>query len=115
MDSISPRVVTSTPYSAAKDGMGIRQHNLMIRAITTLILAAGAAFILIPLAYMISISLRDRAQVRQGSLDLVPMTHVEAEVNGKMEPLYTVHIDGVEKQMALMKKAPGGKGIFADP
>lgn len=94
---------------------GRRGQTLLFKTVMTLALAAGAAFILIPLAYMVSISLRDRAQVRQGSLDLIPMRHVEVEINGKGEPLYYVTVDGQPRQMALIKKAPGGKGIFADP
>src|SRR5689334_16910975 len=98
-----------------KRGLGIRGTSFMMKGITTLILAAGAVVILIPLAYMISISLRDRSQVRQGSLELIPMRQIEVPVNGKDEPLYNVTIDGQTSQMALLKKAPGGKGIFADP
>lgn len=98
-----------------KRGLGLRGTSFMVKGLTTLLLAAGAVVILIPLCYMISISLRDRSQVRQGSLDLIPMKQVEVPVNGKDEPLYNVTIDGQTSQMALLKKAPGGKGIFADP
>lgn len=94
--------------------LGIRGQNLLIKSVTTLILAAGAVFILIPLAYMVSISLRDRAQIRQATLDLVPSKEVTVSINGKDEPLYTVTIDGIEQRMALTKNRPGGKGIFVE-
>jgi len=92
-----------------------RQYAFALKSLTTVILAAGAVLILIPLFYMISISLRDRAQVRQASLDLVPSRQIEVEVNGKDEPLYIVTIDGEQRQMALVRNRPGGKGEFVDP
>lgn len=95
--------------------LGIRGARFATKGITTLLLAAGAILILTPLAYMVSISLRDRAQVRQASLELIPMRQIEVRVNGKDEPLYRVTIDGETREMALLKKAPGSKGIFADP
>ncbi|MCA0453194.1 MAG: carbohydrate ABC transporter permease [Chloroflexi bacterium] len=105
----------SNPSNSAFDGqMGIRGQNLLVKSITTLILAGGAVFILIPLAYMISISLRDRAQIRQATLDLIPSREITVTIDGKEEPLYTVTIDGVEQQMALVKNRPGGKGIFVE-
>ncbi|MBI1280591.1 MAG: ABC transporter permease subunit [Anaerolineaceae bacterium] len=95
--------------------LGVSGRTYMVKGLTTLVLAAGAVVILIPLFYMVSISLRDRTQVRQGSLELIPSRQVEVEVNGKNEPLYNVTVDGQTSQMALIKKAPGGKGIFVDP
>ncbi len=104
---------TSTSTNAANNSqLGIRGQNLLIKSVTTLILAAGAVFILIPLAYMVSISLRDRAQIRQATLDLIPSKEITINIDGKEEPLYTVTIDGVKQQMALIKNRPGGKGIF---
>ncbi len=109
-----PIAETDTAYPS-RGRLGLRGEALFSKALTTLILAAGSVLILIPLAYMISLSLRDKTQIRQGSLDIIPMMHVEVEVNGKDEPLYNVTVEGQAQQMALLKKAPGGKGIFVDP
>jgi multiple sugar transport system permease protein len=95
--------------------LDLRGRDLVLKAITTVFLAAGAVLILVPLFYMISISLRNRAQVRQGSLDLIPAQQVEVEVNGKSEPLYLVTIEGEQRQMALVRNRPGGRGEFVDP
>jgi multiple sugar transport system permease protein len=95
--------------------LGVRGHAFAIKSITTLILAAGAGLILVPLLYMVSISLKDRAQVRQGSLDLIPSRQIEVEVNGKDEPLYIVTVNGAQRQMALVRNRPGGLGEFVDP
>jgi multiple sugar transport system permease protein len=116
MDSTTPSPILFNPDASVNQRrLGIRGTNFMLKGLTTLVLAAGAVIILIPLCYMISISLRDRTQIRQGSLELAPMRQIEVEVNGKSEPLYNVIIDGQASQMALVKKAPGGMGIFADP
>jgi multiple sugar transport system permease protein len=118
MDRLTTTPLATPIDTASRDDrwkMGIRGSSFFLKGITTLVLAAGAVVILIPLFYMISISLRDRTQVRQGSLELIPMRQIEVEVNGKSEPLYNVTLDRQTSQMALLKKAPGGKGIFADP
>lgn len=98
-----------------RKSMGMRQQTTLLQGITTLILGAGAVIILIPLVYMVGTSLKDKAQVRQDILNPVPITHVTVEVDGKDEPLYTVMLDGVEQEMALIKNAPGGMGLFVDP
>lgn len=114
----SPMTTTpmATPQSFSERWkLGIKGQAMLMKGISTLILAAGAVLILIPLLYMISISLRDRVQIRQASLDLIPSKQVEVQIDGKDKPLYDVVVDGEKRQMALIKKAPGGKGIFADP
>ena len=90
-------------------------HDLLIRGITTLILAAGAVVIMIPLFYMISTSLKDPAQLRSDSGSLIPRKPRTAEVNGKQEPLYRVTIDGETQEMALIRKMPLKMGQFVDP
>ena len=87
----------------------------LVKAVTTLILGAGAIIILLPLVYMLGTALKSKAQVRQNLLNPVPMTHVHVEVNGKREPLYMVELDGQAVELALIKNAPGGLGLFVDP
>lgn len=118
MDVTTSPTITARASQAAALGrftMGVKGQSLLLKSLGTLVLAAGAAFIVIPLLYMLSISLRDRSQVRQASLYLLPTRHIEAVVDSKDRPLYEVTIDGQTSQMALVKKAPGGRGIFADP
>lgn len=115
---------TSNPLTSGSENMiettlprrkPFRSQNLLIKAIFTLMLGAGAVIIMIPLMYMISFSLRDRAQIRQASLELMPMRQIEVSVNGKSEPLYIVTLEGEQKQLALTRNRPGGMGIFVDP
>lgn len=90
-------------------------HEFLFKGITTLILAAGAAVIMIPLAFMISTSLKDPAQIRSDANTLIPRKPITVEINGERNPLYQVTVDGESKQMAMMRKAPGGMAFFADP
>jgi multiple sugar transport system permease protein len=93
----------------------VRGNDLLLKGITTLILAAGSVLILIPFMYMITTSLKDPAQIRSDSTSLLPRKPVVVEVNGNLEPLYQVNIDGQIREYALIKNIPGGLGQFVDP
>jgi multiple sugar transport system permease protein len=94
---------------------GIEAQELLVKSLTTLILAAGAVIIMIPLAFMISTSLKDRNQLRASPPPLIPWETTMVEVNGKDEPLYEVTLEGQTREMALIKNRPEGRGLFVDP
>ena len=94
---------------------GIQGQALILKTITTLILATGAAVIMIPFLYLLSTSLKDRDQLRQSPPPLIPIAATTVNINGQDEPLYQVTIDGQTREMALIKNRPGGKGLFVDP
>ena len=83
--------------------------------ITTFLLGAGSIFIITPFLYMVSTSLKDVNQLRSNPLAIIPTESKMVSIAGKEEPLYAVTIDGVKKEMALVKNLPEGKGIFVDP
>jgi multiple sugar transport system permease protein len=93
----------------------VKGHEFFFKGITTLVLAAGAVIIMIPLAFMISTSLKDPAQIRSDANTLIPRKPQTAEINGERYNLYQVTVDGVSREMALLKKAPGGMAKFVDP
>jgi multiple sugar transport system permease protein len=95
--------------------LGNRAQELITKIIATLLLAAGAVVILIPFVFMFSIALKDATQIRSDPLSIIPRSPITAEVNGEVLPLYNVNIDGTKRQMALLKNAPGKKGVFVDP
>lgn len=103
------------PASASRKFSGVKTQTLLLKSITTLILAAGAGVIMIPFLYLLSTSVKDRDQMRQSPPQLIPMATTTVEVNGEMEPLYQVTVDGQIREMALVKNRPGGKGLFVDP
>ena len=94
---------------------GIQGQSLILKTITTLVLAAGAAIIMIPFLYLLSTAVKDRDQLRQSPPPLIPVAATTVEINGQDEPLYEVTMDGQIREMALVKNRPGGKGLFVDP
>jgi multiple sugar transport system permease protein len=94
---------------------GNRLQEALMKSITTLLLAAGTVVILVPFIFMISMALKDATQIRNDPLSMIPRSPVTIDVNGEKLPLYEVNIDGVKSKMALLKNAPGKKGIFIDP
>jgi len=93
----------------------VKGHEFFFKGITTLILAAGAAVIMIPLAFMISTSLKDPAQIRSDANTLIPRKPQTVEINGERYNLYQVTMNGASSTMAMIKKAPGGMAFFANP
>ena len=94
---------------------GVRTQSYLMKGITTLLLAAGAAVIMIPFLYLLSTSVKDRDQLRQSPPPLIPIAAATVEINGQKEPLYKVTVNGQQSEMALVKNRPGGKGLFVDP
>ncbi len=90
-------------------------HEFFFKGITTLLLAAGAVVIMIPLAFMISTSLKDPAQIRSDANTLIPRKPETVKIDGESYPLYNVTVNGKTTEMAMIRKAPGGMGYFADP
>jgi multiple sugar transport system permease protein len=112
-----PAVIAPTARASWLERLrwGIKAQELLVKSITTILLAAGGVAVMTPLLFMISTSLKDRDQLRLNPPPLIPYAAAMVEVNGKEEPLYQVTIDGQTRQMALVKNRPGGKGIFVDP
>lgn len=111
-ETVKPSV---RPASKRRSFSGIQTQSLLLKSITTLLLAAGAAVIMIPFLYLLSTSVKDRDQLRQSPPPLVPMAATSVEIDGRQEPLYRVTIAGQVTEMALIKNRPGGKGLFVDP
>src|SRR6188474_2011490 len=105
----------STMPSRRFNASGIQGQTLILKAISTLIIAAGAGVIMVPFLYMLSTSVKDRGQLRQSPPPLVPIASTTVEINGQAEPLYQVTLDGQVREMALIKNRPEGKGLFVDP
>jgi multiple sugar transport system permease protein len=111
-DAIQP---TARSVSTRRAFSGIQTRSFLFKGITTLLLASGAALIMIPFLFMLSNSVKDRDQMRQSPPPLIPMAATTVEINGQDEPLYQVTIDGQTMEMALVKNRPSGKGLFVDP
>jgi ABC-type glycerol-3-phosphate transport system permease component len=82
---------------------------------TIIFLLLGGVFILTPFFYMVGTSLKDEEQLKIIPPPILPYKFDTVKVNGKIRLLYEVNIDGKKETMALIKKAPGGMGFFAEP
>src|SRR6266498_378374 len=80
---------------------GVKGQSLLVKSITTLILAAGAGVIMIPFLYLLSTSVKDRDQLRQSPPPLIPIAATTVEINGQAEPLFQVTVNGQVREMAL--------------
>lgn len=89
--------------------------EMVTKGLTTLFLAAGAVVIMIPLAFMLSTSLKDPAQLRSDANTLIPRKLVMQPFNGDVYPEYTVTTPTGTSTMLMLKKTPGGNAIFVDP
>lgn len=107
--------LNSPSVSLPRRWAGVRGQSLLLKAVTTLLLAAGAGIIMIPFLYLLSTSVKDRDQMRQSPPPLIPTAATTLDINGQEEPLYQVLLDGQSREMALIKNRPGGKGLFVDP
>src|SRR5512135_3466967 len=90
-------------------------EEFLMKFFTTLLLALGAVVILIPFVFMLSIALKDSSQIRSDPISIIPRKPLTVSVNGEDLQLYKVNVNGSTSQMALLKNAPGKKGIFIDP
>ena len=106
---------SSQAASRQQSFSGVRTQSLLLKSVTTILLAAGAAVIMIPFLYLLSTSVKDRDQMRQSPPPLIPSAATTVEINGQNEPLYRVTMNGQQSEMALIKNRPGGKGLFVDP
>jgi multiple sugar transport system permease protein len=113
---MATRTRPTRPAAAAQRfSMGVRGQRSLLKWITTIILGFGALIILVPLVYMVSISLKDRGQLQRNVLNPLPVTHLSTQVDGRNRQLYEVTVDGATQTMALLRPAPEGMGLFASP
>jgi multiple sugar transport system permease protein len=99
----------------AKPHLGIKLQNILVKVVTLVILSAASLWVIIPLIFLFSTSLKSKVQLNQTPPPLLPWAISMAEIDGRERPLYQVTVNGQTIQMALINKLPGGKALFADP
>jgi hypothetical protein len=93
----------------------VKAEELLNKIMTTIVLILGGVVILLPIAFMLGTSLKDKTQLKMFPPPILPYAYTLVEIKGETWPLYEVTVDGVKQQMALVKKAPGGLGFFVSP
>lgn len=94
---------------------GARAQEIINKIMSVIVLTIGAFVIFLPIAFMFGTSLKDKAQLKMFPPPIFPYAYTTVLVNNKERQLYTTIMDGEEMDLALIKKAPGGMGIFVDP
>ncbi|MGZ9222131.1 MAG: carbohydrate ABC transporter permease [Anaerolineales bacterium] len=94
---------------------GTRAQEIINTIMTVIVLTIGAIVIFLPIAFMFGTSLKDKTQMKMFPPPILPYAYTTVLVDGKDEPLYATTTEDGEMDLALIKKAPGGNGIFVDP
>jgi len=94
---------------------GTRAQEIINKIMTVIVLTLGAIVIFMPIAFMFGTSLKDKTQLKMFPPPILPYTYTTVLVNGEQRPLYATTTEDGKKDLALIKKAPGGKGTFVDP
>jgi multiple sugar transport system permease protein len=93
---------------------GVKFQSLLARAFIVAILTAGAVLVLMPLAWMISTSLKPEGAAAQMPPQWIPMDQLSVEIDGKTCYVYDIPVEGEMRQLALKTKV-GPTGTFVNP
>jgi len=89
-----------------------RKQNPWVKFISTLLVVVGSVVILIPLAWMISTSLKTAGNVFSIPPEFIPREAETIELDGRKYVLYDVDIDGEMKTLAMVRLHPEESEFF---
>jgi len=87
----------------------------MGKTLALLLLTAGSVMVILPLVWMLSTSLKARENATEFPPSWIPQQSVKTEYNGKNYFMYDIPVNGEVRRLGLLKKQPGGMGIFFEP
>lgn len=93
---------------------GVKFQSMLIRAMIVAILAVGAVLVLMPMAWMLSTSLKAEGAASQMPPQWIPMDQLTVQIEGRDCYVYDIPVEGEMRRLALLKKK-GAKGTFANP
>lgn len=93
----------------------IRLNRMVGSILAVVTLTFGSLMVMVPLVWMVSTSLKAEENATAFPPQWIPRDNKKVEIDGRSRFLYYVDIDGETRQLALLKKRPGGKGLFANP
>jgi len=113
-------MIRKNPLRPARRGAGLhlwltrRLRKLIPQALSTILIAVGAAIIMVPVIWMISTSLKAQTNVTSIPPEWIPVEVERVKVDGQDLFLYDVTIDGQTRVLAAKKLNPQ-KSVFVDP
>jgi multiple sugar transport system permease protein len=93
---------------------GKRTQDLINKTIVLLMLFIGMVVVITPLVWMLVSALKSQDAVNTNPPQWIPTEQVKVNVNGRNVFLYDIEVDGVLRQLALVKKE-GSLGTFVNP
>ena len=89
-------------------------RSFTTKASLTLLAVVILSAFLTPLAYMVLTSLKDQTQLADGSAPLYPATQRTFVHDGEPLPVYTIEIDGLTRELAIVEKGRESS-VLIDP
>ncbi len=100
------------PYSRTR---GIKFQRTLGNTITVILLTLGSVLILLPLVWMITTSLKAESVATEFPPKWIPQEPVMINYGGRDLFMYNIPVNGVTRQLAMLKKAPNNMAIFFNP
>ena len=94
--------------------IGKRSQDLMNQIVVLILLFIGMIVVLTPLVWMMVSALKSPDAVNTNPPQWIPTEQIKVPVNGKNLFLYDIEVNGVLRQLALLKKE-GSLGTFVNP
>jgi multiple sugar transport system permease protein len=91
---------------------GVRFQRILGKTLAFLFLTIGSVAVMLPLVWMLTTSLKARENATEFPPSWIPQESIKFNYNGRNYFEYDMPVDGVTKRLALLKKQPGGMGIF---
>ncbi|MCL6431515.1 MAG: carbohydrate ABC transporter permease [Anaerolineae bacterium] len=93
---------------------GVRFQSILVRVIIVLLLTVGAVLVLMPMAWMLSTSLKEEGAAGQMPPQWIPMDQLTVQIEGRTCYIYDIPVEGVVRRLALLQKK-GATGTFVNP
>jgi multiple sugar transport system permease protein len=112
--------ITETPVRQARAGARLhlwqsrKLRGCRAQVLFTIVIAVGAAIIMVPVIWMISTSLKAATNITAIPPEWIPVEVERVKVNGEELSLYDVTIDSQTRVLAAKKLDPK-KSVFVDP
>jgi multiple sugar transport system permease protein len=114
-EAIPQKTVTTTSSVPRIRRRGLKFQRFMGKTLALFLLLAGSIAVLLPLVWMLSTSLKARENATEFPPSWIPQESIKTEYNGRMYFMYDIPVDGETRRLGLLKKQPGGMGIFFEP
>ena len=112
--SATSDIAIPQPSARGKTG-SIKAQRLIGKTVALVFLTLGSLLVLLPLVWMFTTSIKSEDNATGFPPQWIPQDIIKQKVDGRDRFMYWVTVDGQRREVAMMKKRPNNKAIFADP